>query len=257
MLRDVVRFTAACLCGLSLAVGSQVAVAGNLVANGDFEINGGGGQIATNTTVGSWTVGGKEGQYGGQTTAPVFLFPAGTGQTGVAGDSFMGTVSFWAATDSPTGGAYIAADGSPGWDGSISQVVGGLTAGNTYTVEFDWAGGQQQGYDGATTEAWSVTFGSSTQSTSTVNVPNHGFSGWSHESLSFTAGSMSEVLTFLAVGTPGGLPPWLFLDGVIVKDQSSGPPGPSPVPEPSTLAIVAVGALGLIARRIGQKANRA
>jgi len=234
---------------------SQCSNAGsvNLVQNGDFEVNGGGGQIATNTTVGSWTVGGREGQYGGQTTAPVFLYPAGTGQTGVAGDSFMGTVSFWAATDSPTGGAYIAADGSPGWDGSISQVVGGLTAGYTYTVEFDWAGGQQRNYDGATTEAWSVTFGSSTQSTSTVNVPNHGFSGWSHESLSFVADSSSQVLTFLAVGTPGGLPPWLFLDGVIVKDPS---PGPSPVPEPSTLAIVAVGALGLIARRIGRKANR-
>jgi PEP-CTERM motif len=179
---------------------------------------------------------------------------AGTEQTGVTGDTFMGTVSCWAATDSPTEGAYIAADGSLGWDGTISQVVSGLTSGIAYTFEFDWAVGQQRGYDGATTEAWRVTFGSSTQSTSTVNLPNHEFSGWSHESLSFVADSSSQILSYLAVGTPGGLPPWLVLDGVIVKDPG---PGPSPVPEPSTLAIVAVGALGLIARRIRRKTVQA
>jgi len=179
---------------------------------------------------------------------------AETEQTGVTGDTFMGTVSCWAATDSQTEGAYIAADGSLGWDGTISQVVSGLTSGIAYTFEFDWAVGQQRGYDGATTEAWRVTFGSSTQSTSTVNLPNHEFSGWSHESLSFVADSSSQILSYLAVGTPGGLPPWLVLDGVIVKDPG---PGPSPVPEPSTLAIVAVGALGLIARRIRRKTVQA
>ena len=41
------------------------------------------------------------------------------------------------------------------------------------------------------------------------------FSGWMTESFKFTANSTSELLSFLAVGTPSGnVPPFALLDGV-------------------------------------------
>jgi hypothetical protein len=56
------------------------------------------------------------------------------------------------------------------------------------------------------------------------------------ENLTFTANSTSELLSFLAVGTPSGnLPPFALLDGVSL----------TAVPEPSNWAMMLAGFGGL------------
>ena len=67
-------------------------------------------------------------------------------------------------------------------------------------------------------------------------------SGWSLEAFDFIATAASEVLSFLAVGSPAAnLPPFALLDGVSL----------TAVPEPSALAMMLAGfgGLGFVAHR--------
>jgi len=231
--------------------------AGSILTNGNFSSPGTSGQLTVNSySLTGWTGGGKEGAFGSQTTPPVFVFALGTANqlatTGVMGDAFMGTVDFYGVTAAPGGGAVVAADGDPAWAGSISQTVSGLMVGDTYSLTFNWAGAQQQGFSGPTTEKWQVSFGGSTQTTSTVSTPSQTFEGWQTGSLTFTATSASEALTFLAVGSPSGEPPWLLLNGVSLTDTTS-----AGAPEPGTLLLLGVGGavlVGSVRRR--RKATR-
>ena len=97
------------------------------------------------------------------------------------------------------------------------------------------------GFDGPTTEAWSVTLGNQTLTTDVLPNQNHGFTGWKQATLSFVVTNTTEVLSFLALGTPAGVPPFSLLDGVSI----------SQVPEPTSLALLGlfVGGTGLMARR--------
>lgn len=134
---------------------------------------------------------------------------------------------------SPDGGNFVGADGA--YDvGAITQTINGLTAGDTYTVGFWWAGAQQSGFTGSNTEQWQVSLGSQTQSTSVVDNVSHGFTGWTYQTFTYTASSASEVLSFLAVGTPSGEPPFSLLDGVTLYASA---------PEPSSWILV-LGAMG-------------
>ena len=146
----------------------------------------------------------------------------------------------FAPSVSPTGGNFVGADGAY-IVGSIAQTVTGLTVGQGYRLTFSWAAGQQFGFDGATTESWGVTFGSQSYNTVTVATPAHGFTPWRQDSLVFTASATSQVLSFLATGTPSGVPPFSLLDGVSLYAA----------PEPATWALMLVGliGIGLLARR--------
>ena len=53
----------------------------------------------------------------------------------------------------------------------------------------------------------------------------------------YKATSTSEVLSFFAVGTPTGVPPFVLLDGVSLNAS---------VPEPETLTMMATGLVGMI-----------
>ena len=219
---------------LTLAI-SIPAVANNLVVNGDFEAttNGPNFQFDNNTVATGWTSSGYN-----------FIFaPGAADTTGATGQ--YGNLQLWGPNNgsnnglpatSPTGGNFVAADGAfevaP-----IQQTINGLTAGNSYTVSFWWAGAQQSGFTGATTEQWQVSLGAQTQSTVVLNNASHGFTGWQSQSFTYTATSSSEVLSFLAVGTPAGVPPFSLLDGVTLNANST-------TPEPGTLVMLGSGLLG-------------
>lgn len=131
-------------------------------------------------------------------------------------------------------------------------------------MTFAYAGAQQFGFDGATTEGWVVDLGTSVPTDSQrrsktlsataqitgnniggnlVNA-NHGFTGWQSQTFVFTAQTANDILSFLAIGTPDGVPPFTLLDGVSVTEAGV-------VPEPATWALMIGGfaMVGFAARR--------
>src|SRR5450432_1335848 len=165
------------------------------------------------------------------------VFP-GTSTTNACG----GAVSnLWDGATSPDGGNFIVIDGDPSFAGTLSQSIN-VVAGQSYSVSFYQAAGQFHAFNGATTEKWRVTLGTSASQDSTLmNNVAHGFTGWNLETLTFTANTTgAEVLKFFAVGTPSGAPPAVFLDGVTVAAST---------PEPATFGLIGLGLLGVFAIR--------
>ena len=228
---------AAAAAALSLAGAAQAV---DLVTNGSFEsTTNGPGQLGYNTDATGWTV-----PSGGYT----FLFAPGTADsTGSTGQ--FDALSLWGPGNgsanglpatSPDGGNYVAEDGA--FDVQpIQQTILGLRTGQKYAVSFYWGGAQQYSFTGPTTEEFDVSLGGETHSTATLHDTSHGFTGWQKETFRYTATSNSEVLSFLANGTPSGDPPFSVLDGVSLYA----------VPEPATWAMMVVGVAGMgaVARR--------
>lgn len=215
-----------------------------LVTNGNFELSTNGpGQPGYNTTATGWAISGYN-----------FLFAAGTADTtGVIGQ--YGKLALWGPGNgsanglpaaSSSGGKFIAADGAFE-QGPISQSITGLSVGRTYALTFDWAGAQQSGFTGATTEQWKVSLGGDTRYTPVVNNVSHGFTGWITQTFTFTATAATELLSFLAIGTPPGVPPFSLLDGVSMQA----------IPEPSSSLILAAGAVAMAGvRRLRSRSRR-
>jgi hypothetical protein len=233
MMLHKVAMTGLCVMGLSAFAISAKA---DLVTNGDFSSNGGGGQLNHTTYATDWSVAGSSGSY-------AFLFTSGAqAVSGVPGQ--YGTLGLYGPIpSSPDGGAFIGAD--PSYQpGAISQTINGLTVGANYVLSFDWAGAEQTIASGAhgegpTTEGWQVSLGGQTQSTGTDNTPAGGFSAWQNQQFTFTATSTSELLSFLATGGPSSsLPPFSLLDGVSLNQVTS-------TPEPASWTML-VGGLGLL-----------
>jgi hypothetical protein len=212
----------------------------NLVTNGDFSLYG--GVAPKNDFVyvqpTDWTGSGLY-DFGVEVDAP------GTADNG--SDPGIPVYGPFPAPPPPdANNNFIEADGDPSYSFSFSQTISGLTVGQNYTVSFNQAAGQQSGnLRGATTEQWQVSLGSDTQLSAVMNTPSQGVFPWEAQTLTYTASSTSEVLSFLAVGTPSGAPPMVFLDGVDME---------STVPEPSALMLLAgVGAVMAIGR-VGRRA---
>lgn len=227
--------------GLALGVATLAssASAANLVVNGGFEATTNGiGQFDSNTQATGWTSAGYN-----------FLFHGNTADSEGSYGQY-GYLALWGPANgavnglgpSPDGGNFAAADGAFGV-APVQQVVNGLTAGKAYDVKFYWAGAQQFGFNGPQTEQWEVSLGNApSQFTAIYNNPTGGFSGWFSESFRFTATGATQVLSFLAHGTPEGVPPFSLLDGVSLQ---------AAVPEPATWTtlIAGFGLVGAMARR--------
>lgn len=81
-------------------------------------------------------------------------------------------------------------------------------------MSFDWAATQLRNRQGPTTNRFLVSLGGDTQATPVVDVASQGFDGWYKASFTYTATATSELLEFVANGTPAGQPPFALLDGV-------------------------------------------
>ena len=234
----MIKFTVALIAAVS-AISAHASV--NLVANGGFEsstytVNHQFGAAFGGQGVTSWT--------GDGGTALQFYFFGGTQTTVSAINKFHDPKTYFYpsfSTLSPNGGNFVALDGDVNARGRITQTISGLTIGKEYAVSFDWAATQLANRKGATTEQILVGFGSQSAFTSVVPNPSMGFTGWFTEKFIFHATSTSQVLSFLSIGTPKGLPPIAALDGVSV----------TAVPEPAVwlFLVAGFGLVGVASRR--------
>jgi len=167
-----------------------------------------------------------------------FVYQPGIADT-TGGAGAAGAVKLWGPGDGsangldgviPGGGNYVAADGVY-QAAAITQTITGLTVGRQYDLTFYYAGAQQSGFTGLNTEWWTVSLGSQSDTTPILDNANHGFTGWYEENFLYTATSSSEVLSFMAGGTPGGEPPFTLLTDVALVAT----------PEPGTIGLVGLG----------------
>jgi hypothetical protein len=148
--------------------------------------------------------------------------------------------------DSPDGGAFMLLDADPNFTGPLQQTINGLTPGKKYALSFYWAAGELSNRKGYISSQLTGSFGGDPFATPEFDNSHPyydnplsldgDFSGWSKQTFTFTAHSASQLLSFLAVGSPAAnLPPVALLDGVSLTS----------VPEPATWAMMTLGVAGL------------
>lgn len=241
---------------VGIAVAAPAHAAANLVVDGDFEGNGTtltATQIITNGSS-TTSANNPSGQVlpGWTNDSYTFLFTSGTSDTtGSHSTEYNNQLVLQGpgnstpdrnglTASSPNGGNFIGMDGAYlAGPAGLSQTISGLTVGQAYVLSFYWAGAQQTGYTGATSEGWGVTFGSQSYSVSNsppgqTNQASGGFTPWTLATTTFVASATSQTLSFLAAGAPSGTPPFSLLDGVSLVAA----------PEPATWAILAAGLVG-------------
>ncbi|MGA3182839.1 MAG: PEP-CTERM sorting domain-containing protein [Verrucomicrobiota bacterium] len=234
-----------------------------LVQNGGFETTTtgpnsdsttGSGQLGWDINATDWSVGPPS------TTSPTypnsydFLFASGAADsTGALGQ--YGVLTLYGPGNghanglpatSPVGGNYVGLDADVAYQAALSQTITGLTPGKTYALTFYWAGAQQTTFNGSTTDYLTASLGSQSHNTATISVPSDGFDPWTQVTFDYTATSASEVLSFLATGTPTSPnePPFVLLDGVSLTSTTA--------PDSTTTAVLLIFAamiLFFVARR--------
>jgi PEP-CTERM motif len=120
----------------------------------------------------------------------------------------------------------------------LTQMITGLTVGDKYTLSFNYAFSQQQGFTGDTIQSLTASLGSTSDtlpSPDGFSLPSTGFSGWTTFSTTIVAASTSETLSFLAAGN-APLPPLALVSDVSLTSSA---------PEPSTWAMMLLGFGGL------------
>jgi len=211
---------------IALAVATGItaspAFADNLITNGDFtNLTKGVGQITTDTGQGlSNTITSAVGWYtSGYNIVLSAADQAVTTQYGT------GDLALWDQANAGNGwngaaptGNILALDGDY-TTGPVYQTVSGLTTGQKYVVNFNYAFAQQVRYYGPTIQNLTVSVGANIWNTNAsvttpdYNLPSQGFSGWVNDSLTFTAASSTQVLSFLAYGNVQ-VPPFALVSDV-------------------------------------------
>ena len=261
-----IAFAAAAL--IAGAPGAQAVT--NLVTNGEFNSftsHGANNQIASPSTTGSASVLSNWANSG-------YTFdytPGANPAANCAERGCGGPLSLWNSTNggvsSTTGGVVSSGNTTftavPGGTGSnfiavdpvyqsaapdLTQTISGLMVGGLYDLTFYYAGAQQTGFSGATTEGWTGSLGRSGFTTATINDASHGFTPWVQATFAFIATSASEVLSFTATGGPAsGDPPFALLADVSLTYA----------PEPATWAVMMAGFGGLaLAGRLVRRRRR-
>ena len=257
--RFLARFLHDALLGVTLsATLAASASATNLVLNGDFENNGGVGQLANGISFATnWSNGAAQGGGDGfgfvvdanaDSTGFPSVYSAGSGTNiFLWGPGYTPNPVSNGFTGSPNGGSFLGASG--GFSAApISQTISGLTPGETYTLSFTWAASQFTDNVGATSQYWDVSFGGTTVSTDTASVASRGFVDWAPYTHDFTATSFTETLSFLAQGSPAGNSPFLLIDGISLSAAAAAVPEIDPASAGSVMALM-LGALGLLDSR--------
>ncbi|MEN9890598.1 MAG: hypothetical protein RLY78_893 [Pseudomonadota bacterium] len=177
----------------------------------------------------------------GWTTASGYTFVSSSTMLGLATGGIFGAggpVHLIAASISPDGGNFLATDTDYYNFGPLLTRLDGLVPGQSYALSFWQAMGKQDlaGDVQAVAGHWTIglddaVLGHSAQVYATAD--NGYFSGWMLQTLRFEATAPSEMLSFLAVGSGTGLPPFVLLDGVRV----------AAIPVPDSLALAGLALL--------------
>jgi hypothetical protein len=244
-----------------VTVSSPAKASPNLVVNGSFDdtgtVQGGFYSDSPASNLPGWTINSNSSQI--DCVVPGNAFGGGAQQicgpyTGHSQTSPKFTL--WTAPGpSPAGGNYFLMDGDTNFESALTQQLNNLVIGGQYRLSFYQASGQEDclvddgsncdpAGGGNLTQRWQVKFGSATQNSTLMTTAPHGSVGWNSQVLTFTATAATQTLSFLAVGTPNGAPPLVFLDGVTL----------TAVPEPATSALLGLGLLILpFSRKLLQK----
>ena len=239
---------------IALVLSSSVGIQAGLISNGDFSqftssAPGGGPTQINNTSTGGyaslkdWTVGINLGapftvlnaySFITQTTGPnayTFYYPTL--------QPHAGTIGLWSNPGAtPSGQPYAVTLDGYEKAATLSQTLTGLTPNASYNVTFDWAAVQYTTATGQFSEQFQVSFGKSSQTTAVETIASKGHSNWISESFTFKADATSDILTFLSLGSPAGVPPVGLLSNVNVVATS--------VPEPSTMLMLGLGGLCIV-----------
>ncbi len=235
------------LCGAALALAALPASADpvNLVQNGSFNTVAGwnpaaSGSAATSSDLPGWSFTScVNACTGGANNLFSFVLQSNYTTAGINDAQDGHNTYFYGGGPgvSPDGGNAYTADGAHEV-GIMEQSISGLTVGQTYQLSFYQASMEQAGYSGAFTGSWEVGFGNQLAFSQSMANPSQGYTGWTLQTMDFTATSMTQALLFAATAT-NSYPPFLLMDGVSL----------TAVPEPASIAMVGVGVLALVMLR--------
>ena len=255
-------FSAAIVTGALAFAGAAYADPTNLVANGDFSdtsafynYNGNNvGSNVNNSNLASWSLTNCD-----TSTTCGFQFVVNTadlGSTGIYNQTNNQNNFFYGTPGTaPDGNTNAFLSDATYQTQALYQAVGNLKIGDTYTLSFYQASLQQTGFGGPAQNSWQVGLGNGSAYTvkqsDTMNNEAHSFTPWVQQTMTFVADATSEILYFFATSNNGAQPPFLLLDGVSLTDASVPE---SDVAEPATIAMTAVGFVGMLAARRRRRA---